>query len=356
MTDGMYIFINLATSTAFGYNLHTGAQVWIATIPNANPYDSSGGYIAVAANGVLYTCSFGGDIVAFNILTGKILWQTSTSVLSGDPGTDTPYGVWPLWTFTVATVADGVLYIPEGHQYSPPLFRGAHQLAINTTNGQLVWDILGFDVTTAPAISDGIMTTLNSYDNLIYAYSKGPSRITISAPSTGVTTSAPITISGTITDESAGTQQLAVKANYPNGFPCVSDASMTDFMEATFMQQPMPNNITGVPISIDVVDSNGNFRNIGTTTSDASGTYAFNWTPDIAGAFKVIATFAGSESYYASSGEAHFIAVSPEATVTPTTTSASAADLYFVPSIIAIIVVMIIGFVILALLMLRKRP
>ena len=55
---------------------------------------------------------------------GKILWQTLTTVLHGDPGTDTPYSVSPLWTFTVGTIADGVLYIPEGHQYSPPLFRG----------------------------------------------------------------------------------------------------------------------------------------------------------------------------------------------------------------------------------------
>ena len=57
------------------------------------------------------------------------------------------------------------------------------------------------------------MTTLNSYDNLIYAYGKGPSKITVSAPRVGVTTSTPIVIGETITDESAGAQQLAIKAN-----------------------------------------------------------------------------------------------------------------------------------------------
>ena len=53
-------------------------------------------------------------------------------------------------------------------------------------------------------------------------------------------------------------------------------------MEAVYMQQPMPTNATGVPVTFSVVDSNGNYRQIGTTTSDASGTFAFTfWTPDI---------------------------------------------------------------------------
>ena len=34
----MYVYINLATATAFAYNLRTGVQVWSTTIPNANPY------------------------------------------------------------------------------------------------------------------------------------------------------------------------------------------------------------------------------------------------------------------------------------------------------------------------------
>ena len=56
--------------------------------------------------------------------------------------------------------------------YSPPLFHHAQQLAINLTDGALVWSILAFDVTSAPAISDGVMTTLNAYDNQIYAGAK----------------------------------------------------------------------------------------------------------------------------------------------------------------------------------------
>ena len=74
------------------------------------------------------------------------------------------------------------------------------------------------------------------------------------------------------------------------------------------MQQPKPTNNTGVPVTLSVIDSNGNLRQIGTTTSDAAGTYSFTWTPDISGTYAVIANFAGSNSYYGSSAQTHFYA------------------------------------------------
>ena len=75
------------------------------------------------------------------------------------------------------------------------------------------------------------MTTLNAYDNQIYAYGMGPSTTTVTAPDIGVTTATPVTITGTVMDISAGSQQNAVAANFPHGLPCVSDASMTQWME-----------------------------------------------------------------------------------------------------------------------------
>ena len=179
-----------------------------------------------------------------------------------------------MWTFSVGTVADGKIFLPEGHMYSPPLFHNAQQLALNITDGSLVWSIDAFDVTSAPAISDGVMTTLNAYDNQIYAWGKGPTVTTVTAPNIGVTTATPITISGTIMDISAGTKQQAPAANFPNGVPAVSDASQSAWMEYVYMQQPCPASVTGVPVSIEVLDSNGNYRQIGTTTSDGSGTFA----------------------------------------------------------------------------------
>jgi hypothetical protein len=256
----------------------------------------------------------------------------------------------------VGSVADGVLFVPEGHQYSPPLFRGAHQLAINITNGEPVWSIMGFDVTTTPAVSDGVMTAYSSYDNQIYAYSKGPSAMTVTAPNVGVTTATPITIRGTVMDISAGTKQEAQAANFPNGVPCVSDASMAPWMEYVYMQQQCPANATGVPVSIYVIDANNNYRQIGSATSDASGMFTLNWKPDIAGSFTVFAIFAGSESYYTSSAETSFYANEPQpTTATPTAPPQSAADMYFIPAIAGLFILIIIVLALVVLIMLRKR-
>jgi hypothetical protein len=357
-TAGNYAEVNYNTAVVNGYSMTTGQLAWgPITLPNPNPYDSLGGYQAVSANGTCYMWGFGGTIYAINMATGAIMWHTTTEQISGPSGSDTPYGVWPLWTFTVGSVAGGILFVPEGHQYSPPMFRGASQLAINITNGQPVWSILGFDVTSGPAVADGIMTTFNSYDNQIYAYGMGPSKTTVNAPSVGVTTSTTITISGTVTDISAGSQQEAVAANFPNGLPCVSDASMTPFMEAVYEQQPCPTNVTGVPVAINVIDSNGNSRQIGTTTSNADGTFSFTWAPDISGAYTVTANFAGSNSYYPSSAKTSFVATAAPATASPQPTQApSMSDLYFVPAIAGLFVVIIVVGALMAILLLRKRP
>jgi len=77
-------------------------------------------------------------------------------------------------------------------------------------------------------------------------------------------------------------------------------------MEYLHRDQQLPTNATGVEVTIDVIDANGNYRNIGTATSDTSGFYSLMWEPDILGKYTVIATFAGSESYYASWSETAF--------------------------------------------------
>ena len=290
--------------------------------------------------------------------TGAIIWQTNTNALSGPAGSDTPYGVWPMWQFgNPGAIADGMLFLGEGHEYSPPLFRGANLIAVNLTNGQLVWEDMAFDVDGGTAISDQVLVAESAYDNQIYAYGTGPTAITVDAPSTGVTTSAPVTIRGTLTDISAGSKQEAVAANFPYGLPCVSDQSMTQWMEYVYQQQPMPTNITGVPVTIAVTDSNGNCYTIGTTTTDAKGFYSFNWTPTISGSFTVTATFAGTQSYYGSSADTAFYA-SSVSTVTSTPAPVTAnytTTTDFMIGIAAIIVVVIVC-VAVAIVMLRKRP
>ena len=129
-------------------------------------------------------------------------------------------------------------------------------------------------------------------------------------------------------------------------------------MGYVYQQKPLPTNFTGVPVTIDVVDSNNNYRNIGTAMTDATGMYSLTWTPDISGNYTVIATFHGNNGYYPSYSETTFTVGSPHATAIPAspTPAPSAADLYFVPAIAGLFVLIIIVAVVIVLMISRKRP
>jgi hypothetical protein len=360
---GVYVEINQATYDMQAFSLTTGQEAWRGTLNVTmadgnwpNDYDAFDfETVPDSTTGVLYVWALGGDVWAVNMTNGNIIWTFSTLQANGPAGTETPYGIYPIWVFSDEALAGNpnpILYLSEGHEYSPPLFHGALVLALNGTTGKLIWSNLAFD-DTATAVAYGVMTTFNAYDGQIYAYAKGPSKTTVNAPNIGVTTATPITITGTVMDVCAGASQSAVAANFPNGLPCVSDASMTGWMEFVYEQQPCPSTVTGVPVSVWVLDSNNNYRQIGSTTTDGSGTYSLTWTPDIPGNFTVVAMFAGSEAYYSSNAETHFYASAAAPTPTP--------PQYPVPfdytwtiigmGIAIIIVVIIVGI----LLLLRKK-
>ena len=205
-------------------------------------------------------------------------------------------------------------------------------------------------------MADGYATFFNGYDDQIYTVGQGPSSTTVTAPNVGVSTTSPIVISGTVTDVSAGTQQLQTKGDFPNGVPCSSDKSMQDWMAYVYQQQAEPTNFTGVKVQLSVLDSNGNYRVIGTPTTDQSGTYSLSWTPEISGNFTVYANFLGTNGYYPSSAETHIYASPASATPAPTATPlngvATQATVEYI-GIAIIIVIVIIGA--LTLLMLSRK-
>jgi hypothetical protein len=126
-------------------------------------------------------------------------------------------------------------------------------------------------------------------------------------------------------------------------------------MEYLHTQTAMPTTGTGVPVSIDAVDPNGNYVHIADVTSDVSGTFSYVWTPDLAGKYTVTATFMGDDSYGSSWAEtAVGVVQAPAATAAPTATPVqqSPTDMYLAGSTIAII----IAIAIVGLLLLRKRP
>ena len=133
---------------------------------------------------------------------------------------------------------------------------------------------------------------------------------------------------------------------------------MKDWMGYVYQQKPLPSSFTGVDVTVDVIDSNGNFRNIGTTQTDQSGMYTLTWKPDIPGSYKVIATFHGTNGYWPSYSETSFVVDQAAAIPTPVATTptnlATTSDLmaYIVGATIAII----IAIAIVGLLLLRKHP
>jgi len=358
-TNGLFIVANDVNYAMTAYNVNDGSKAWSTTLKGQNgaepnPYDLFSLKNYNCLNGCIWI-GLGGDIWCINNEDGSLRWYTNTTTLIGSSGLETPYNVWPLWVFSSSCVSNGAAYLTVGHEYNPPLFRGAEVVAVNVTDGSLVWSQLDTSVTST-AIAYGKLVSLNAYDNQLYCFGRGPSATTVEAPSVGVTTSTPIVISGTVMDVSPGTTQQQTYSNYPTGLPCVSDVSQSDFMESVYQQQVMPNNITGVPVTISVIDSNNNLRDIGTTTSTASGTFGLTWTPDISGDYTVIATFKGSNAYYASSGQAHFFAgetPTHEPTAPPQTGLATTSDL--MTYILGVGIAMIIAVAIVGLLVLRKK-
>ena len=346
--DDIYVTHNQDTNEAYGFSLKTGAQLWGPVALKGNAI-STLMRSAEIAYGRVYIFDFGGYVNAIDQQTGAIDWTYTPP----SEGYDTPYGIAPIWSFGTPSVADGKLFLSASHMYNPPMFTGAKRLVVNATDGSLVWSIMSFDGRCPGAIADGFLVTWNSFDKQIYTYGKGQTAITASIQNDIVTDGNDVLIKGRVTDQSPGTQQSTQKALFPEGMPAVSDASMTNWMEYVYMQQPKPTNTTGVPVTLSAIDANGNYREIGKTTTNDDGFYSFQWTPDISGKYTVYALFGGSESYWPSHTVTAFSV--KEAAPTPTSIPATIVpsyDLYFIASTIVIV----IAIAIVGLLLLRKKP
>jgi hypothetical protein len=349
--DGYYVAHDKDTNTAYIYNIQTGRQVGspIHLEGNALGTLSRGGAIAY---GKCYIWDYGGYVNAIELENATIAWTLTPR----SAGYDTPYGVYPIWHFGSHSIADGKLFLSEGRMYDPPLFTNARKLAINTTDGSIVWSVLGTYAREPSAIADGYMVGWNSYDAQIYTFGKGPSQTTVDVGTRVVPFGTSVLLSGSVLDQSAGTRDADRSARFPNGVAAVSDVSQSAWMEYVYMQQPKPSDVLGVTVELWVMDSNNNYRSIGTTTTDETGFYSYQWKPDIEGKFTVYAVFSGSESYWPSQAASAFAVDAAAPTQAPVPTSGpGVADTYFLPAVGAIIaVIAIIGALI--MLMLRKRP
>jgi hypothetical protein len=351
--DGVIAVWSKETQQYWGFSTETGECIWGPTEPQN--YLDFLGLRTFSAYGKLFSQGMSGILYCYQAKTGELLWEYFAKDTYNQVLWSNQWHIRPLF------FANERIYMGTSeHSTVDPKPRGGPFVCVDVETGKEVFRADGLfrqtDWGGRAIIGDSIIATMDTYDQQVYAIGKGPTETTVTvSPKVSVEGSS-VLIEGIVTDISPGTKEYALTARFPNGVPAVSDASMSEWMLYVYKQFERPGNATGVPLTIDVIDSNGNFRNIGTTASDSSGKFAFTWTPDITGDYTIIATFAGSEAYYTSYDETAFTVGLAAPTPAPTAIALqSTAEMYFVPAIAGLFVfVAIIGVVI--ILVLKKRP
>jgi outer membrane protein assembly factor BamB len=356
---------DIETIAWLAYSLDSGDLVWgpESYATDAFSYYGSGlggGPIGWPANGNLYAMGYGGEIICYSGKDGSLVWKFNNT----NSGVETPWGNYP--TF-ISVIADGKVYA-FNNEHSPnyPLYKGEKVYCLDANTGEELWSMLSWAGQSGGAgastsvEADGYLVYYNYYDNQLYCIGKGPSATTVEAPLTAISPGSSVTIQGTVTDISAGTQQNQQAANFPNGVPAVSDDSMSGWMEFVYMQQACPANVKGVPVTLTALDPNGNTETIGTVTTDAAGMYNTMWTPPVPGLYTISATFAGTNSYYPSFAETSIgvgtasspapTSISPSPSQAPQPASSISTTIYIVIAAVVIIIAIIAAAVVL-----RKR-
>jgi hypothetical protein len=355
--DGVFFFECLQTRQRWGYSLETGQLLWGPSAPEpAMNYYGTAEMYGMDDNiyqGLQISYGYAGLLLAYNVTTGKIVWNYTAS----NQGFESPYGGYPI---SVSCIADGKLYLTSNeHSPTQPLWRGSDIRCINATDGTEIWKILNWGQQQTGAgmtvVADGFIVSLNLYDAQIYCYGKGPSATTVSASPEITVHGSSVLIKGSVTDQCVGAKKIAEKVGFTKGVPAVSDASQEAWMEWLYAQQGKPTDATGVDVSLDTVDPNGNYVHIATVTSDLTGAYGYKWTPEVPGTYQIIATFAGSAAYYGSYAQTYAgVDEVPPATAPPEYPQPIDPTMTIIAVGIAIAIAMIIAVVLVGIWIKRK--
>jgi hypothetical protein len=312
INSGVYARYDQATMKVSAFDIKTGAKLWQSEkLPGGDWANFERSW--TIAYGIVFGSGMDGHIYAWDAKTGAMKWD----YYFGSAGYENAYGAYAV--YNGFTVADGKVYVcNDEHSPDAVMWRGGRLYCIDAYTGEGLWNISGW--LRHAVISDGILTSNNVLDMKIYTIGKGPSATTVSAPQSAVTVGSPITITGTVTDQSPGQK----------GTPAVSDISMSAWMEYVHMQKIIPGNAKGVPVKLLAVSPDGQTIDLGTATSDIGGSYGISWTPAKEGLYQIIATFEGTNGYggsyattYLTVGPANPIitpTIAPTATVVPTIT------------------------------------
>jgi hypothetical protein len=353
--DNVILFENSRRLKRWGVSLKTGQQLW-----EGEPEVQSN-YYGLSDNvyeGKLFSYGYGGQLRAYNITTGQILWAYNATTV----GVEVGYG--GLHPIGIACIADGKLYtVSSEHSPTQPLYRGPNLRCINATTGEEIWKILFWGARMSPTepnvyMADGILVGLNYYDMRLYTFGKGNSATTVRvSPEISVHGNS-VMITGTVTDDTpnSGSRNTNDKVDFTlQGTPAIADEDMSRWMEYKFMQQAYPADAKGVEVSLDTVDPNGNYVHISTVTTDLTGAYGYKWTPEVPGTYQIIATFAGSRAYGPSFAQTYVgVDEAPPATAPPEYPQPIDNTMTIIAVGIAIAIVMIIAVVLVGIWIRRK--
>jgi hypothetical protein len=338
-------------------DLNTGNVAWKSDKFDY-PWDEPGfgGYNVLSAYGLLYRNAYTG-VYAFNWTNGKLAWKNENPAAAPY---ETPYvaadGTTSYSTNVGGGIADGKYYFYNTeHSATVPITRGWQLHCINATTGKDIWKVAlpgggSKHTTDIGPIADGYLS-IGGSDGYTYVFGKGKSVTTVTAPDVVIPKGNGIVIKGTVLDLSPAQP----------GTPCVSKESMALQMEHIHKQLPIDGiwhneTLTGVPVTLTAIDSNGNPINIGTvTTNGYYGNFGMEWTPPNTGNYQIIASFAGDDSYGSSAASTTVsVGAAPaETTPPPTATPLDMTPLYYglTGGVVAIIVALAIA----TLLILRKH-
>ena len=261
------------TGQRLAYSLDTGNTLR-SSRPHVPEFQYYSGREGLPAYGNLYVAGYGGVLYCYSMTNGELLWTYGNGGEgnSTNTGLNTPWGNYPTH---IAGFANGIVYTMSGeHSPNTPLYQGYRARAINASTGAETLDT----ILTGPH-QDSEHPTHQSPSQTDTWYSpmhttakstqqaKAQAKQQYSIQNNVIQQGNSVLIQGTVMDISAGTTQEEQAARFPDGVPAVSEESQTAWMEYVYEQQPLPTNASGVTVTLSVVDANGNYRAIGTTST-----------------------------------------------------------------------------------------
>jgi hypothetical protein len=313
--DGVFVLSSKETVTHYGLDIETGNLLWSTEPQGYMDMWAKYGFINDGVNiayNKLFSVGYDGIVYCYDIDDGSLVWSyTATDEYSEILWSNN----WPLWT---VFITDGKIYLGHTeHSSIDPKARGAPFICLDVETGDVVFKIEGAFRQThwggQALIGDSIITTMNTYDQQIYAIGKGATSISLSAPVAGVTVGSPCTLIGSVMDVSPGTKEADILIRFPDGVPAISDNDMSEWMKHVYMQFQKPADAKGVTVIFCGIKPNGEYMDIGRTTTDSSGNYGYTFKPEMEGKYTIIATFEGSGGYYGSTTTT-YMSVGPAST------------------------------------------